>query len=119
MPNLLGVWNWIQQNEATSISLGGENISTFSTKVSDQPLLWYRLLPNATYGNGILLGLLIAVAPVIIVLVYLYASRTWVLNLWQKLALAMPLLAAYAYHKGNWKHRSAKKFNAFLEGKKA
>ena len=33
--------------------------------------------------------------------------------------LAMPLLAAYAYHKGNWKHRSAKKFNAFLEGKKA
>lgn len=30
--------------------------------------------------------------------------------------VAMPLLAGYAYHQGNWKQRSAKKFNAFLEG---
>ncbi|MBI2331860.1 MAG: hypothetical protein HYU84_06845 [Chloroflexi bacterium] len=32
--------------------------------VTDQPLLWYRLLPNPTYGTGILLGLVIAVLPV-------------------------------------------------------
>jgi hypothetical protein len=28
--------------------------------VADQPLLWYRLLPNATYPRGILLGVLVA-----------------------------------------------------------
>ncbi len=31
--------------------------------------------------------------------------------------LAMPLITGYAYHKGNWKKRKPKKFNAFLEGK--
>jgi hypothetical protein len=61
--------------------------------VTDQPLLWYRLLPNSTYGTGILLGLLIAVLPVVILLVWLSASKKWNLNLWQKLAILAPLLA--------------------------
>jgi hypothetical protein len=33
-----------------------------------QPLLWSRLLPNEIYPSGILLGLLLAVAPLLIVL---------------------------------------------------
>ncbi len=61
--------------------------------VTDQPLLWYRLLPNPTYGTGILLGLVIAVLPVLILLVWLSASKKWNLNLWQKLAIVAPLLA--------------------------
>ncbi|MBI5963250.1 MAG: hypothetical protein HY863_07235 [Chloroflexi bacterium] len=61
--------------------------------ISNQPLLWYRLLPNATYGIGILAGLLIAVLPLIIVLSYLAASKKWVLNVWQGLAVTVPLLA--------------------------
>lgn len=61
--------------------------------VTDQPLLWYRLLPNPTYGTGILLGLVIAVLPVAIFLIWLSASKKWTLNLWQKLAIAGPLLA--------------------------
>ncbi|MBE7433558.1 MAG: hypothetical protein HS100_06560 [Anaerolineales bacterium] len=61
--------------------------------VTDQPLLWYRLLPNPTYGTGILLGLLIAVLPVTIILTWLSTSKKWRLNIWQKLAIAGPLLA--------------------------
>lgn len=30
--------------------------------------------------------------------------------------LALPLLASYGYHQGNWKNRKANNFNAFLEG---
>lgn len=61
--------------------------------VTDQPLLWYRLLPNSTYGTGILLGLVIAVLPVAIFLIWLSAAKRWQLNIWQKLAIVGPLLA--------------------------
>ena len=63
--------------------------------VSDpsQPLLWYRLLPNATYGVGVLMGLIIAVLPLIAVLLYLISSKKWTPNLWQSLAMWAPLLA--------------------------
>lgn len=64
-----------------------------SNPSTNQPLLWYRLLPNSTYGNGILLGLLLAVGPLIAVLIYLAAKRQWKLNSLQGLALIAPLLA--------------------------
>lgn len=69
---------------------GGEG---FSVKFTEQPLLWYRLLPNATYGPGILLALLIATGPLIALLAYLAFRREWPLAFWQKLAIAAPLLA--------------------------
>lgn len=75
------------------IASGGINSEVIANAVTDQPLLWYRLLPNSTYGTGILLGLLIAVLPVCIVLVWLVVSKKWQLNLWQKLAIIFPLLA--------------------------
>ncbi len=65
----------------------------FSVKFTDQPLLWYRLFPNATYGPGILLALLIATGPLIALLVYLALRREWLLSFWQKLAILAPLLA--------------------------
>ena len=75
------------------IAASGVNSEFIADAVTDQPLLWYRLLPNPTYGMGILLGLVIAVLPVIIVLLWLAATRKWQLNPWQKLAIAGPLLA--------------------------
>lgn len=78
------------------IASAGVNSEFVAYAVTDQPLLWYRLLPNPTYGTGILLGLLIAVLPVIVVLAWLAASNKWPLNLWQKLAIAGPLLAFLA-----------------------
>ncbi len=67
-------------------------LGVISQTVTKQPLLWYRLLPNATYGTGILLGLLIACGPLLIVLFYLFNRRRWLLNLWQGLMIAGYLL---------------------------
>ncbi len=65
----------------------------FSVRFTSQPLLWYRLLPNATYPPGILLGLLIATAPLIGMLFYLARSGRWELRFWQKMAIGVPLFA--------------------------
>ena len=63
------------------------SVEGISSKVGRQPLLWSRLLPNATNGMGILLGLLLAVGPLLILLVYLIVKKRWRLDVWQKLAL--------------------------------
>ena len=73
---------------AVAISSGG-----IATKIADQPLLWYRLLPNATYGIGVLAGLAAVVLPLILVLAYLISVKKWPLNVWQAAALSAPLLA--------------------------
>lgn len=75
------------------IANSGVNSEFVAYAVTDQPLLWYRLLPNSTYETGILLGLVIAVLPVILVLFWLAASKKWQLNIWQKLAIVGPSLA--------------------------
>ena len=71
----------------------GNNFQEITGYVALQPYLWYRLLPNPTYGNGILLGLLIAIAPLVIILFYLFLQKHWVLNIWQRFAIIFPLLA--------------------------
>ncbi|MBK8781519.1 MAG: hypothetical protein IPO22_06875 [Anaerolineales bacterium] len=74
----------------------GNTAESIASEVSRQPLLWYRLLPNSTYGNGILIGLLIAVLPLLVILFWLAITKKWALNLWQKLALTGSLLAFLA-----------------------
>jgi len=69
------------------------NVQSVTSSVTAHPLLWYRLFPNATYGIGIILALLLAMGPTILLLIYLYSVRRWVLNTWQKLALVLPLIA--------------------------
>jgi hypothetical protein len=90
--------NWLKAlfvpgETAALTNVGAVSVSSLSSSVSVHPLFWYRLLPNATYGQGILLALLIAVLPTITLLVYLSAPKKWVLNHWQKAALVLPLLA--------------------------
>jgi hypothetical protein len=62
-------------------------------KLTFQPLLWYRLLPNSTYGTGILFALLLAVGPLVIILFSLIANNIWQLNRLQKLSFLLPLIA--------------------------
>ena len=75
-------------NAATSL-----NSAVSMVESPTQPLLWYRLLPNETYGLGILAGLLIATFPLIVVLYYLVTTKRWTLNIWQALSVITPLLA--------------------------
>jgi hypothetical protein len=65
-------------------------------QIKNQPLLWYRLLPNSTYGNGILFALLLAVGPLLMILLYLSINKFWSINALQKFALVFPLLAFMA-----------------------
>ncbi|MDI6693599.1 MAG: hypothetical protein QME21_01015 [Anaerolineales bacterium] len=51
-----------------------------SSTALSQPLLWYRLLPNVNYPQGVLLGLAIAVAPTTVLLSWQALSRRWRLN---------------------------------------
>ena len=68
-------------------------VEAVSQSVSVQPLLWYRLFPNATYGEGILIGLILAALPLSAILLYLVQTNRWRPNLWQKLAIVLSLLA--------------------------
>ena len=63
------------------------SVEGISSKVGRQPLLWSRLLPNATNGTGILLGLLLAVGPLLFLVIYLVVKKRWRLDVWQKLTL--------------------------------
>ncbi len=79
LPNLMAAWT----NK-------GEG---FAVKFTDQPLLWYRLFPNSTYGPGILLALLMTTGPFIALLLYLHYRGAWSLRFWQKMAILATLLA--------------------------
>lgn len=90
VPVAAGAGGQSASGQAVSASISIEGIIY---AITHQPLLWYRLLPNSTYGNGILLGLAFAVLPVIALLVWLHASKKWTLNIWQKLVILGPLAA--------------------------
>lgn len=61
-----------------------------------QPLLWYRLFPNASYPKGMLLGIVIATFPVLVILTWLLVSRRWPLNGLQILAFTASLAGTMA-----------------------
>lgn len=61
--------------------------------LSRQPLIWTRLLPNPTFAPGILLALLLVALPLTIFLVYLVHSKKWALELIQKFAIMVPMIA--------------------------
>ncbi len=52
-----------------------------------QALLFDRLWPNETYKPGIVLGLAMAVLPVILLIIIWAVRRKWKLDFWQKLLL--------------------------------
>jgi hypothetical protein len=72
--------------------LGETSVGSSAAVSTSQVLLWYRLLPNATYGDGILLGLLKATGPLTAVLIY-SAVRYWRPKTPQVLVIGLSLLA--------------------------
>jgi hypothetical protein len=76
-----------------AVASPGVTVEAVNASVAAQPLLWYRLLPNATYGEGILIGLALAAVPLIAILIYLSRSGRWKLDFWQKLSVVLPLLS--------------------------
>jgi hypothetical protein len=54
--------------------------------VTNQPLLWERLLPNATYPLGILIAMAWAGLPLLLLISWLIFRRSWRINVLQELA---------------------------------
>lgn len=59
---------------------------------AQQPLLWYRLLPNATLGPGILLLMLLTTGPLIALIIYQISTRQWRLDVIQAVGVGGALL---------------------------
>ena len=57
--------------------------STAQVTLQSQPLIWTRLLPNPTYPPGIMLGLLLASAPLIIIIKMYYRLSNKKRIFWQ------------------------------------
>ena len=98
---LVGMAGGMYGSKIVGLLTGNPNLSTATpletgTSLVSSPtqlLLWYRLLPNETYNIGVLAGLLIATLPLIVILFYLVFAKKWTPNLWQALAVIVPLLA--------------------------
>ncbi len=86
--------HWVKNLDQTTGA--GITFSSVQNSLSSQPLIWSRLFPNSTYGPGILLGLTLAAAPLIVILLYLVKTKFWKLSEWQKVSLILPLLAFLA-----------------------
>jgi hypothetical protein len=63
---------------------------------SNQPLLWYRLLPNNTLGPGVLFLALQYTLPLLIILAWWMLSRRWPLDWIQKTAIWGALTGFFA-----------------------
>lgn len=74
----------------------GLSFSKIMNSLSKQPLLWYRLLPNPTFGMGIIAALLIAILPTAYVLWRMQHENQWRLARWQAVVLILPLAAFLA-----------------------
>ncbi len=72
----------------------GLGVSDIGAATSGQPLLWYRLLPNATLGPGVLLALLVATGPAVGFAVWAAFTGRWKLEILQWTGLGL-ILAAF------------------------
>jgi zinc transporter ZupT len=68
-------------------------VEGISASITNHPLIWSRLWPNPTFAPGIILGLVIAITPILIILGHLLITKSWRLNFWQTLAIGAGLLA--------------------------
>ena len=71
----------------------GTSVASSAAVSTSQALLWYRLLPNATYGDGILLGLLKATGPLLVFMVFVWLTY-WRRGRLQVFVIAASLLAS-------------------------
>jgi hypothetical protein len=77
---------WLGSGFTTAITPDFISLPGANSLSAQQPLLWARLFPNPTYPTGVLLGLIWAALPLIILLVWLAATKRWQVNALQALA---------------------------------
>lgn len=73
-----------------------EKVASSQSVISNQPLLWYRLLPNPTYPVGVLFGSLLTAGPVVALLIWMIVSKRWKLDWLQLVGVWGALGALFA-----------------------
>lgn len=63
--------------DATPGAQGVSSVQALQATVTNQPFAWERMLPNDVFPPGILLGLLAAVGPLLLLMLYLVRSGHW------------------------------------------
>ncbi len=86
-----GVLLWGALSFLFPVAKQPQSVADVQNTISAQPLLWYRLLPNATYPEGVLGGLVLALFPLAFLLAHLLKERYWQPSFWQKAAIASAL----------------------------
>lgn len=73
---------------AAIINLGTlSKLSEGQNVILNQPLLWYRLLPNPTYQLGVGPATLLTTGPLLIIIAWWFISKRWQADWLQKLAV--------------------------------
>lgn len=65
----------------------GAFVSSATTALQSQTLIWSRLWPNETFPPGIALGILLAAFPLVMLLVFVIRQIKLKINIWQLLAV--------------------------------
>lgn len=81
-------------SQAIYVLLSGNPLENFGTSLTSS-LLWYRLLPNITYPNGILLSILLVSLPVILLIVIKLTGERGAVSTDRVIAFALILLVFF------------------------
>jgi len=73
-----------------------ESLAGLRETVTDQALLWYRLLPNEVFAPGILIALVLAVLPLLLLLIGLIKKDIWKNSHWSHFTNVLALLGVLA-----------------------
>ncbi len=93
-PTLVGIAGYVGGALGNPQFISPAELSQSTT--FSQPLLWYRLFPNPTYKEGILLGLALASLPLILLLTWMVRTHKKPLNWVQASAYCLASLAFLA-----------------------
>jgi hypothetical protein len=81
-------------SQSAYVTLSGQDLSRFTSSLGSQ-LLWYRLLPSATYPLGVLPAILLASLPVILLMIEYTRSGSMVMHPLRKLGVLAILLVLF------------------------
>lgn len=83
-------------NNGSTQDFQGAVVGSAASTLKTQELIWSRLWPNETFTPGIVLGIVLAVLPLVLILIMLARQSKIKLNIWQLLALIGSSLAFLA-----------------------